>query len=122
MIEGFKLKITSSELKTHCSERALYHKQRADDKEQELPGLKEALAKVEAVTGANLDPKNLAHMNKSAASYRMDVDEPVEALESDIKDHRNKALVFAFFSEHLFAEDYTLQEADLIRLEILKRW
>ncbi len=120
MIEGLKIRVTSEELEKHCQQRAMYHADRASQKEKELPGLKEALAKVEAVTGQNIAPADLARMSKGG--YAMNVDQPVDQLESDIKDHRNKALVFAFFAEHLFAEDYTLQEADLIRLEILKRW
>lgn len=120
MIEGFKLRVTATELRDHCTSRADYHEGRADQKEGELPGLKEALAKVEAVTGANISLPDLAHMTKSRATYAMDVDQPVEQLERDIRDHRNKSLVFRFFASHLFDEDYTLSESDLTRLEILK--
>lgn len=58
-------------------------------------------------------------MNKGG--YHTDNNDPVGDLEADIKDHRNKSLVFAFFSTHLYEEDYNLDESALIRLEILKR-
>jgi hypothetical protein len=43
MIEGFKLKITSSELRYHCGARAEYHRSRAKQKTDELPKVKEAM-------------------------------------------------------------------------------
>jgi hypothetical protein len=118
MIEGFKLKVTSAELKIHCSERAVYHRKRADDKEAQLPELKRSIESLEKIGAATAS--SVSNMNKGG--YAMDRQDPVEALESDIKDHRNKALVFGWFAEHLFEEDYTLKEDDLFRLEILKRW
>jgi hypothetical protein len=56
----------------------------------------------------------------SKSGYRLDTEDVVDKLEGDIKDHANKALVFDFFAAHLFDEDYTMQEADLRRLEIIK--
>lgn len=122
MIDGFKLKITAAELRKHCTERSEYHGKRADEKAAELPELQATMQKVKKVTAANLEPQELAHMNKtgSYSNMPMDTDEPIEQLERAIKNHRNHALVFAFFAAHLFDEDYTLLENDLRRLEILR--
>lgn len=50
----------------------------------------------------------------------MDPDDAIDALTNDIVNHRNKALAFDFFADHLHTEDYNLSEQDLVRLEILK--
>jgi hypothetical protein len=116
MIDGFKIKITSSELKKHCQEKSAYHSKRAEEKNQELPTIKDALEKIKTIGPA----QSVSHMNKG--SYHLDPGDAVEQLETDIRDHHNKSLVFAFFAEHLFDEDYVLDETALIRLEIIKRW
>lgn len=116
MIEGFKVKVSSSELRTHLKGRSAYHKQRAEDKSAKLPGLKEAMEHLKNAT--SLPATNVSNMGKGG--YHSDPDDPVRDLERDIADHRNKSLVFSWFSEHLFEEDYILFESDLIRLEILK--
>lgn len=117
MITGFKLRVTSKELREHCQGRSVYHSTRAEEKESKLPGLKEAMNTLEAV---GTSPQKLSNMG-GKSSYHMDSEDPVDALEKDIRDHRNKSLVFRFFGDHLFDEDYTLDENDLNRLEILKR-
>lgn len=118
MIEGLKIKVTSAELKDHLIKRSGYHKERGRQKESELPGLREAFEKIKA--GGGLAAGTLSHMSKGG--YRSDPQDAVESLETDIRDHFNKSLVFLFFAEHLFDEDYVLKEDDLFRLEILKRY
>lgn len=113
MIEGLKIRMSSSELKSHCQARANYHATRAQEKAEHLPEIKKSL---ESIRG-HASPTNVANMVKSG--YHL-ADDPVKELERDITEHQNKSLVFTFFSEHLFDEDYTLKEDDLIRLEILK--
>jgi len=45
----------------------------------------------------------------------------VEALEADIRDHRNRAIVFRTLADHLVPHaTYDLDESDLRRLEIVK--
>lgn len=117
MIEGFKLKVTSAELKTHCETRAKHHTGRADTKEAELPKLQAAMDAIKT----HAEATNVSQMTKSGISNSYHMDDPVGDLEKDIADHRNKALVFSFFANHLFDDDYTLLESDLQRLEILKR-
>lgn len=118
MIEGLKIRVTSKELNAHMTARADYHATRADTKEHELPGIKDAMAKLKS----GLNPEAVAVMNKTGMSsgYNLDPEGTVEALERDIRDHRNKALAFRYLGDHLFDEDYNLSEADLKRLEILK--
>ena len=114
MIEGLKLKVTSAELKTHCSSRSSYHSTRANEKADKLPEIRKSL---ETIRGSAATTMSMM----SKGGYHLDPDDPVKDLERDIEDHRNKSLVFGFFAEHLFDEDYTLREDDLVRLEILKR-
>jgi len=113
MIEGFKLKITSAELKKHCNERACYHMDRAADFKKELPKVRESM---EALKKNGL-AATVSQMSKGGG-YEID---PVDDMESKIRDHNNKSLVFKFFADHLFQEDYNLKEEDLVRLEVLKR-
>lgn len=138
MIEGLKLRIPSSELKEHCLARAQYHRDKADEKEKQLPELDKtatdmeaAIAKaVEVTTGAmNFAPENVARMSKSGASYNFDpaaavrdVKDAVTSLKTDVRNHRNKALALEFIGNHLFVDDYNLSQQDLVSLEILNRY
>lgn len=116
MIKGLQFRITSKELNEHLVARAGYHRERADSKEAELPQLKETLSKIK-------NTKPALHISgKSAANYQMDPDSPIEELETDIRNHRNSALSFDFMAQHLFEEDYDLNESDFIRLELLRRY
>lgn len=114
MIEGLKLKVTSRELVAHCRDRAQYHAKRASEKENSLPEIKKSF---ETIKGSGL-ATSISTMSKGG--YHCDPDDPIKDLERDISDHKNKSLVFNFFAEHFFDEDYTLREEDLRRLEILK--
>lgn len=118
VISGLKLKVTSKEIQSHCTQRATYHRKRSAEKLAELPKIKEAMETIKSGGKAT----TVSNMGKSAANYHVDPDSVVEDLEKDVRDHDNKALVFDFFTGHLFDEDYTLEEGDLIRLEILKRY
>jgi hypothetical protein len=131
MIEGLKLNVPSTELARLVKERAAYHRGRADLKEKEqLPMLRATLPDLEkamAVVQGHGNPQKVAEMGKfSNSSYNMNenpVDQlkkDIEKLEQDIRNHRNKALVFDFISTHLFDDVYSLTESDLTRLEILK--
>lgn len=121
MIEGLKLRIPSEELAAHCKERSAYHKRRGEQKTAELPALRDAMDRVKTAGRQALEnlPSSVPHMNKGG--YAVEHEDPVKALETDIRMHQNSALVFAYFAEHFFPEVYVLGEADLQRLEILKR-
>lgn len=118
MIEGLKIRVTSEELKKHLEDRAAYHEGRAKAKEAEIPDLEAAVQKIKEVGGA---PPTMATM-VGKGHYQMDDVDPAKALRDDVTNHYNKAMVFRYLATHLFTEDYNLQEADLTRLEILKRW
>jgi len=120
MIEGLKIRLEPDELRAHCLSRAKYHTERADQKEKELPALRDALEKIKG--GGGKAAESLARMSGKSGAYNLDTESPVEDLENDIRDHRNKNLVFLFYADHFIPEDYVLMEADLVRLEILKRW
>jgi hypothetical protein len=117
MIKGLRLRVTCAELKEHCLARSGYHAKRAVEKELTLPELKAAL---EAVKGQKHMEMAAAMSVMNKGGYRLNTESPVEDLEADIVNHRNKALVFQFFASHLFDADYDLEESDLQRLEILK--
>lgn len=114
MIEGFKLKLTSRELQDHCTGRAKYHANRAAEYTHELPKVKESMEALQKHGIATA----ITQMHGKGGSYDID---PVEDMQQKIQDHGNRSLVFEFFSQHLFDEDYNLKEEDLIRLEVLKR-
>lgn len=116
MVDGFKLRMTSKELRIHCETRSQYHATRADEKTAGLPKLRESL---ETIKNNGITTTSVSTMNKGG--YHLNTDDPIESLERDINDHRNKAILFKFFSEHLFDDDYILKEEDLARLEIIKR-
>lgn len=119
LVEGFKLKVTKNELADHCRKRAEHHRKRAADKEAELPRLTEVMESLKG-QGKRL-ATTISNFSKQSGGYNLDVEHPVENLEKDIQDHRNKAIVFEWFAEHLLPFDYVLDENALIRLEILKR-
>lgn len=119
-IKGLRYQFTSDQLRAHMVDRAKYHDGRADTKETALPELRAA---VEIVKKAGTQAAaSIAAMSKfSNSNYHFDPGTQVEQLEQDIKDHRNKALVFRELSKHLFVDStYDLDENDLRRLEILK--
>lgn len=115
MIEGLKFNVSPDEIRKHCVARSTYHRRRSSEKGRQLPKLREALELVKA----SPSPDAISHMNKGG--YHLNPESAVENLESDIREHDNKALVFDFFADHVFDDDYTLEENDLQRLEILKR-
>ena len=118
MIEGFKLLITSEELKQHCEARSAYHKKRAEEKEIQLPKLEESYRLIQNVQ----NPETIAAFNKmsSPSNSSYNLGDPVTDLKSDIKQHRNNAVLFKFYSEHLHSDDYNLDDSALRRLEMIK--
>lgn len=97
--------------------RADHHTGRAAEKEKALPALREAVATVKATAEAT----TVATMTKMQNSYHFDAAGQVDSLENDIRDHKNKALVFLEMAKQLVPNaTYELGEADLRRLEIIK--
>ena len=115
MIKGLRFLSTSEELKNRLVARAKYHDERAAEKEAELPNLRETLGRIKATKPTT------SVSNKTMSNYQLDPDAPIEELEKDIKNHRNSGASFQYMADHLFSEDYDLEENDLIRLEILRR-
>ncbi len=116
IIKGLLYHYSTEQLAKQMRDRADYHDDRALQKEQALPELKKAVETVKA----SAEFTNVARMSKISSSYQFDSDQ-VESLENDIRDHRNKALVFRTLAEHLVPNaTYELDENALRRLEILK--
>jgi len=115
-VVGLKVRMATTELAVHLRTRSEHHKQRANEKESQLPKLREAADAIRPKHAANV-----SNFGKGASAYAFDGDSAVEQVERDIADHRNKSVAFAFLSEHLFGQDYCLDQNDLISLEILKR-
>lgn len=120
IVKGLRYQFTTDQLGAHMRDRASYHESRANEKEKALPELQKAVDIVKQA-GRSQGVANMAAMSKfSNSNYNFDVDQ-VEQLETDIKDHRNKALVFRTLAGHLVpASTYDLDENDLRRLEIVK--
>ena len=130
MIDGFKVSIDHDELKAHLIARAEHHRQRAREKEAELPNLQAALEKIKNVPIVDpaqvVSAANTAWLNETGGGamfgYRLNVDDVLRTLQNDIKGHRDKAATFAFFADHLHFEDYYfLYESELLRLEFIRR-
>lgn len=120
IVKGLRYHYTTEQLRDHMQKRADYHESRASQKEGALPELKSAVETVKAAgRGA---ATHVAAMSKfSNSNYNFDAGDQVDALENDIKDHRNKALVFRTLSDHLVPNaTYDLEETELRRLEIVK--
>ena len=116
IVKGLLFHYTTKELSTMMNARADYHDQRANTKESTLPDLRKALETVKANTPAN----DVAQMTKFLGNDRFNSKQD-EALENEIRDHRNKALVFRTLAKHLVPDaTYELYEDDLRRLEIVK--
>lgn len=115
MINGFKLKIEASELRNLLVERVNYHRARAEQKQSELPQLKDAWERLKIN-----NTENNNKFNNSTTAYHLSED-PTEQLEQDIKNHKQKANTFEFFANHLFMEEtYTLDDGELRKLEIVR--
>lgn len=121
MIEGLKIRVTSQELGDHLNARADYHADKAAEIEKDLPAIREIRDRFRS--GTNLNPDDLARMTKASNyAHTKGVEEMVGELEGEMRNRRNKAMAFRYIAAHLFQEDYTLQNEDLQRLEILNRW
>jgi hypothetical protein len=132
-VPGLVFKMTSGRLREHCQDRAAYHGRRAGDKEAEIPEMEKAIESmresIEKIKGFAQEaaPASAAQRNyaKSASTgYGFQgsdqvagLEEQIEKLKMDVKEHRNKAAAFAFMAESFFDSTYALTYDDLARLE-----
>jgi hypothetical protein len=115
IVKGLLFHYSTEQLAETMRARATHHEARAAEKEGALPDLRRAVDMVKA----SAEAKAVAQMSKGS-SYHFDGDQVTE-LESDIRDHKNKALVFRDMADHLVPNaTYELGEAELRRLEIVK--
>ncbi len=105
--------IPSSRMAKMLAERADYHEQRAKEKEDHLPALKEAITK--AVEGKAPAP---TFSNKT--QYNFDPTAPIEEMERDIKTHKAKAGSFRLLSESVTGNDYRLSIAEMKEIELIR--
>ena len=120
IVQGLRYHYTTEQLKEQMLGRAKHHDSRADQKEKALPELKRAVdtVKSNAQTQENTE---VTMMLKAHSNYHFAGGDQVEALEADIRDHRNRAIVFRTLADHLVPyATYDLDENDLRRLEIVK--
>jgi len=118
IVHGLLFHYSTAELAEQMRGRADYHDERAKQKEAALPELKSAVETVKANAEAAIN--DVTKMSKFS-NYHFDAGDQVEALENDIRDHKNKALVFRTLAAHLVPDaTYELDEGSLRRLEILK--
>lgn len=116
IVKGLLFHYSTEELAAQMQSRAEHHEDRARTKESALPELKKAVETIKTTAEAS----TVARMSKVHNAYHFDGDQ-VADLENDIRDHKNKALVFRTLAEHLVPNaTYELGEHDLQRLEIVK--
>lgn len=116
VVLGLRVRVTPQWLRAHLRARAAHHEKRAQEKREFLPQLEDAAAKLKQQSPAT----TVGNFNKSSTPYRFDGDDAVEQLKSDIESHQNKAVAFSFLASALFDMDYCLDQADLVKLEVLK--
>lgn len=117
IVKGLLFHYSTETLAGLLRARAGHHLSRATEKEKALPALREAVETVRATQEA----KAVAQMSKTSNLYQFDAAGQVESLKNDIRDHKNKALVFEEMAKQLVPNaTYELGETDLRRLEILK--
>jgi hypothetical protein len=118
IIKGLRYQFTTAQLREHMLQRAVYHEERAVNKEGALPELQKAVDIVKSA--GKTQATAIAQMGKFS-NYHFNASDQIDQLETDIKDHHNKALVFRTLSTHLWDHaTYDLDENDLRRLEIVK--
>lgn len=101
MIEGFKVRMTSDELRDHLSGRADYHAEKRDWYEATA---KEAGERVDAVD-------------------QFVSNNPQQSLKASADSHRRKSAYFTLLSKHVVPnETYQLDESELTRLELVDRY
>lgn len=117
IVKGLVFHYTTEQLAAHMRGRADHHDQRAAQKETAIPDLKNAIETVKKTAEAS----SAVMITKTSSHYNFNGENELERLETDIKDHKNKAVVFRELAEHLIVGAvYELGEADLRRLEVVK--
>ena len=131
-VPGLLFKITADRMRKHCTDRAAYHAQRAKDKQEQIPRLEESIKSmreaIDTIKGNRRETAAPMSMsNKTSASYGFDagsdlrdLEEQIDNLRNDIKDHANKSATFMYLSESVIGSDYILEWADLQRLELAR--
>lgn len=106
MINGLLLDVKSSELKGILEERLKYHEDKRDLYELKAKELNKMVAGIE-------DDMQVGKVSGGT---------PVENLERQAKDHKEKAGYFKFMLDHVIQDDiYRLDQSDLVRLGITVR-
>jgi chromosome segregation ATPase len=134
IMPGLVFSINSTVLREKILERVEFHVRRAAEKEAELPALEatvksleESIDKIKGFTQQGAAKVVATFSNKSATNYGFDgssqvseLEQQINALRQDIKDHRNKATSFTLLADSLFGGTYALEWADLQRVELVK--
>lgn len=128
---GLIFKLSHEKLKAGLLARGEHHTTRANEKEAALPQLKELVVTLDqtsehlqSVRAAGLGGKTAANFNNygfDGKGNARQLEEQIEALEKDIREHRNKATAFTFLAESLFETTYALSWEDLKTIEFAPR-
>jgi hypothetical protein len=130
-VPGLLFRVTAERLRAHCRDRAGYHERRATEKNAEVPAMEAAVEtlteSIDKIKGFTKDAPVPQVSNKSMANYGFqgtdqvsELEQQIEKLRQDIKDHQNKSASFSFLADSLFEAEYALEWGDLGRLEIVK--
>jgi hypothetical protein len=97
MITGFRIDVSSDEVKEHALKRASYHEERASFYAGQVRSLRDGGAR----------PANVTN-------------DPISSLEASAVRHQSKAEYFKFMAAHIIPDEtYRLEESDLGRLEFV---
>ena len=104
MIEGIKIEMTTTELKTHVVERVKFHKGKAVWYAKQATNLR-------------------AGRSDGMMSASNMTNDPVTSLVRSREEHEKRATYFALVAKHLIPnETYRLSESDLSRLEFASQY
>lgn len=99
MIEGLKVTLSGTKLRSLCVDQAIHHAERATAYEKQMEALE--ANKIEGMNYSGGDPKR--------------------ALSDKLEEHRNESAELTFIAEHLDVEqEYLLDRAALQKLGVCK--
>jgi len=98
MVKGLIFNVSSTELKTHLTNRRIYHEDRAKTYLQQATNFQEADIEGMKYTGGD----------------------PIKALRDKESEHRAAASMFEFMAAHVIVgEEYQLDESELRKIEMV---
>lgn len=131
-VPGLIFEVSPQRLRSHLSDRSLYHAGKAEAKAAEIPKLEklveeleDAVDRIKGVSGGPAIQVSAKSMSNRNYNFQGDdeataLSQQIEGLKNDIKDHQNKAATFHFLAGSVWDAIYALTWEDLVRLELAR--